>query len=226
MTGSQPLRLAAFDLDGTLLDSASSIVAGVMNCWDACGFPPPEPDTVRRIIGLPWEESIVYLLPEAGPREFAMIRNYHDELARGDRRRVVPEQTLFAGVTDLLDGLDRDGYLLAIITSRSSHRLHELLEKEKIADRFICLKTTDHGPGKPNPHLMLQTLAETGVEARDAVMVGDTTFDVLMACTAGTSAIGVSWGVHEAPELREAGAHHVAEAIHELPDIIGRLTAR
>ena len=226
MSGSAPLRLAAFDLDGTLLDSASSIVAGVMTCWTACSFPLPEPDTVRRIIGLPWEESVISLLPDAGPREFAMIRDYHDEVARGERKRHVPDQTLFSGVIELLEELDRDGYLLAIITSRSSHRLHELLEKEKIADRFVSLKTTDHGPGKPSPDLMLQTLAELGIEAGDAVMVGDTTFDVLMACNAGTSAIGVYWGVHEPHELREAGAHHVAEAIHELPLMIGQLTAR
>lgn len=226
MNSSDPLRLAAFDLDGTLLDSASSIVAGVVDCWEACGFPPPDPESVRRIIGLPWEESISVLLPGSGPEEMAMIRDYHDQVARGERQRRVPGQALFDGIPELLDGLEEAGYLLAIITSRSSHRLHELLEKEGIGNRFVSLKTTDHGPGKPSPDLMLQTLAETGIEARDAVMIGDTTFDVLMACSAGTSAIGVSWGVHKPHELRDAGAHHVAEAIHELPAAIDRLTAR
>ena len=226
MNSSDPLRLAAFDLDGTLLDSASSIVAGVVDCWEACGFPPPDPESVRRIIGLPWEESISALLPGSGPEEMAMIRDYHDQVARGERQRRVPRQALFDGIPELLDGLEEQGYLLAIITSRSSHRLHELLEKEGIGNRFVSLKTTDHGPGKPSPDLMLQTLAETGIDARDAVMIGDTTFDVLMACSAGTSAIGASWGVHEPHELRDAGAHHVAEAIHELPSAIDRLTAR
>lgn len=226
MKSSNPLRLAAFDLDGTLLDSASSIVAGVVDCWEACGFEPPDPENVRRIIGLPWEESISALLPGSGPEEFAMIRDYHDQVARGERQRRVPDQTLFDGIPELLDGLEEAGYLLAIITSRSSHRLHELLEKEGIGNRFVSLKTTDHGPGKPNPDLMLQTLGDTGIDARDAVMIGDTTFDVLMACSAGTSAIGVSWGVHEPHELLDAGAHHVAEAIHELPGAIDRLTAR
>ena len=226
MNSSDPLRLAAFDLDGTLLDSASSIVAGVVDCWEACGFPPPDPESVRRIIGLPWEESISALLPGSGPEEMAMIRDYHDQVARGERQRRVPRQALFDGIPELLDGLEEQGYLLAIITSRSSHRLHELLEKEGIGNRFVSLKTTDHGPGKPSPDLMLQTLAETGIEARDAVMIGDTTFDVLMAWSAGTSAIGVSWGVHKPHELRDAGAHHVAEAIHELPAAIDRLTAR
>jgi phosphoglycolate phosphatase len=224
--GTEAQRLAAFDLDGTLLDSASSIVAGVLDCWKACGFELPEPDAIRRIIGLPWEESIVTLLPGAGEREFAMIRSYHDEVARGERTRDVPEQKLFGGIEELLDELEGRGYLLAIITSRNSHRLDDLLDRAGIAGRFVSLKTTDHGPGKPRPDLMLQTLSELGVDRRDTVMIGDTTFDIQMARNAGTSAIGVEWGVHEAHELREAGAHHVAEAVHELPAAIERLVAR
>ncbi len=220
------LRLAAFDLDGTLIDSAGSIVDGVMACWDACGFPLPDPDQVRRIIGLPWEQSVELLLPGAGEAEFARIRVYHDEVARGERSRPPRREDMFPGVVETLETLDRAGYLLAIITSRSSKRLVELLGEHGIADHFITLKTTDNGPGKPNPYLMDQTLAETGVEAHAAVMIGDTTFDMLMACGAGTSAVGVSWGVHDTTELREAGAHEVVDGFDQLPSVIHRLTGR
>ncbi len=226
MTSSSRLRLAVFDLDGTLLDSAGSIVSGVMACWETCGFPLPDPDHVRRIIGLPWEESVRTLLPGAGDAEFAQIRAYHEAVARGDKTRPPRQQDLFPGALDMLDAVENSGYLLAIITSRSSGRLHELLDAQGIGNRFVSLKTTDHGPGKPNPHLMLQTLSEIGVEREDAVMVGDTTFDILMARNAGTAAIGVSWGVHEPHELRDAGAHHVVDALHELPPVIDRAIAR
>jgi len=218
------LRLAVFDLDGTLLDSASSIVEGVRACWSACGFPEPDPVQVRRIIGLPWEESIRALIPDAGAAEFARIRTYHDEVARGLRPRPPRDQALFPGAVETLDALEEAGYLLSIITSRSNGRLVDLLEQQGIARRFVALKTVDHGPGKPNPHLMLQTLSETGVEAADAVMVGDTTFDILMAKNAGTAAVGVSWGVHERDELTEAGAAHVVDAFHEIPPTLDRLT--
>ena len=73
MPTTEPVRLAAFDLDGTLLDSVGSIVESVGACWEACGFPIVEPDAIRRIIGLPWEESVRALLPSAGPEEFAKI---------------------------------------------------------------------------------------------------------------------------------------------------------
>lgn len=224
MTTQGGLRLAAFDLDGTLLDSASSIVTGVMACWEACGFPLPDPEQVRRIIGLPWEESIIELLPEAGEAEFGQIRAYHDSMARGERPRPARSEALFPGILPMLDAVEQSGYLLAIITSRSGGRLTELLESQGIRNRFVSLKTTDNGPGKPNPHLMMQTLNETGVDKADAVMIGDTTFDILMACNAGTPSIGVSWGVHEAHELRDAGAGQIADHINELLPAMDRLT--
>ena len=217
------LQLAVFDLDGTLIDSAGSIVAGVLACWEACGFPMPEAETVRRIIGLPWEESVVMLLPGAGDAEFARIRSYHEEVAQGLRTRPPRSEVVFPGAVEALDTLEADGFLLSIITSRATRRLHEVLEAQGLAGRFVALKTTDHGPGKPAPHLMLQTLAETGVDKDDAVMVGDTVYDIQMACAAGTEAVGVSWGVHETAELHDAGAGHVIDAFHELPPLVRRL---
>ncbi len=217
MVRSDSVKLAVFDLDGTLLDSALSIVAGVRACWAACGFPEPDPVTVERIIGLPWEESVRALLPGAGEAEFAMIHNYHDEVARGVRRRPPCSEELFPGAREMLDTLEASGYLLAIITSRGARRLSEILDAEEIAGRFVSLKTTDHGPGKPSPELMLQTLAETGARPEEAVMVGDTTFDIEMARGAGTASVGVGWGVHEGDELMRAGADRVVAAFDEIP---------
>jgi len=217
---SEPLRVVAFDLDGTLLDSANSIVNGVVNCWEACGFPVPDKKHIRRIIGLPWEESIKELLPEAGQNEFAQIKAYHAEVASGVRPRPERQEAVFPGIIEVLDQIDLSGYLLSIITSRSSGRLQELLDNNGIGERFVTLKTTDNGPGKPSPFLMNQMLSELGIDKKDAVMVGDTTFDVLMARNAGTAAIGVTWGVHEAEELSEAGAQEIIDNVYNLPATI------
>ena len=215
-----PLRLAAFDIDGTLLDSASSIVTGVLACWEACGFPLPDENHIRRIIGLPWEESICELLPGAGETEFAQIKAYHAEVADGKRPRPARQEKLFPGIVDVLDQVEEAGYLLSIITSRSSGRLQDLLDENGIGKRFIRLKTTDNGLGKPDPFLMNQTLLELGVNKENAVMIGDTTFDMQMARSAGTAAIGVCWGVHDPDELSAAGAHHVIDEVGKLPGTI------
>jgi len=224
MANGSRLRLAVFDLDGTLLDSAHAIVEGVRACWEACGFPEPDPALVRRVIGLPWEDSIRTLLPGSGAEEVARVKAYHDEVASGLRPRPPRDQALFPGAAETLAAFEDAGYLMAIITSRSHGRLVEILDGHGIARHFVSLRTVDHGPGKPAPDLMYQTLGETGAEARDTVMIGDTTFDILMARNAGTAAIGVSWGVHEAGELESAGAHHVADAFDELLPAAARLT--
>lgn len=220
----EPLRFAAFDFDGTLVDSAQSIVDGVTACWAACGFAEPDPEAVRRIIGLPWEESIRTLLPGAGEREFAMIRSYHDEVARGERQRPPTSEDLFPGVLETLDILESAGFVLGIVTSRNTRRLVHLLEQLGINQRFVTLKTPDHGPGKPAPDLLFQAMSETGADRAWTVMIGDTTFDIEMARNAGTASVGVSWGVHHPDELLDAGAGRIVDAFHEIPDAIDQVT--
>lgn len=220
----EPLKLAAFDLDGTLLDSIPSIVVGVTACWEALGFPEVTPDQIRNIIGLPWEQSVELLMPGAGETEVAMIKEYHAEIARGERAPPErPPETVFPGAIDVLDRLEDNGYVLAIVTSRSNRRFHEMIDRAGLGGRFVSMKTADQGPGKPNPFLLNEAMKEAGVLRENTVMIGDTTYDVMTARNAGTGAIGVTWGVHPADELHGAGAHHVAEEFEHLHDIIDGL---
>ena len=213
------LKLVAFDLDGTLLDSISSIVEGVRACWAALGFPEAEPERIQRIIGLPWERGVEILMPGAGEREVAMVKEYHAEIARGDRAPPDrPPEEMFPGAAALLDSLEADGYLLALVTSRSDRRIHELIDG--LDGRFVSIQTADRGPGKPNPFLLDSAMKEAGVDAGDTAMVGDTIYDVQTAMNAGTGAIGVTWGAHPAENLRSAGAHRVASSFEQLRDDI------
>lgn len=222
----EPLKLAAFDLDGTLLDSIPSIIAGVSACWDALGFPEVTPDQIRNIIGLPWEQSIEMLMPGAGAAEVAMIKEYHAEIARGERTGPQrPPETVFPGAADMLDRLEENGYVLAIVTSRSNRRFQDIIDRAGLAGRFVTMKTADQGPGKPNPFLLNEAMKEAGVDRENTVMIGDTTYDVLTARNAGTGAVGVTWGVHPADKLHGAGAHHVTDAFDDLHDVIDGLVA-
>ena len=218
------LRLAAFDLDGTLIDSASSIVDGIAACWRACGFPALDPAQARRVIGLPWDQSMQVLLPGSGARELGLVRAYYDDVAAGRRPPPVRHEPAFAGACEALAELVDAGVLLAIVTSRGSHRVHDILAACGIADHFVTVKTVDHGPGKPNPFLLLQAMGEAGVTAEQTVMVGDTTYDMLMARNARAAAVGVSWGVHEAHELEAAGANQVVARFEDIPPLVQALT--
>lgn len=221
------LKLAAFDLDGTLLDSIPSIVIGVTACWKALGFPEVGPDEIRNIIGLPWEQSIEKLMPGAGAREVEMINNYHTEIAQGIRQPPDrPPEKIFPGVMELLDALEDDGYVLAIVTSRSNRRFEALIDDNGLGGRFVSINTADQGPGKPNPFLLHKAMREAGVDAVDTVMIGDTTYDVQTGRNAGTGAVGVTWGVHPEADLFDAGAHHVADEIEDLVGYIDGLIAQ
>ena len=218
------LKLAAFDLDGTLLNSIPSIIIGVGACWDVLGFPEVSPGQIRNIIGLPWEQSIEMLMPGAGAHEVNMIKEYHAEIARGERPAPErPPETIFPGAIDALDRLESNGYVFAIVTSRSNRRFQDLIDRAGLAGRFVSVKTADQGPGKPNPFLLNEAMREAGVEVKDTVMIGDTTYDVLTARNAGTGAVGVTWGVHPAEQLHNAGAHHVADEFDQLHDVVESL---
>ena len=224
---SERLKLAAFDLDGTLLNSIPSIVIGVRTCWQALGFPDISDDQIRNIIGLPWEESVETLMPGAGQREVEMIKEYHSEIARGERAPPDrPPETIFDGVMEVLDALEASGYVLGIVTSRSNRRFHELLDNAGLEGRFVTVKTADMGPGKPNPFLLNEAMRDVGVDREDTVMIGDTTYDIQTGRNAGTGAIGVTWGVHPAHMLVDAGAHHVVDRFDVLHDHINELIAR
>ena len=216
--------LAAFDLDGTLLDSAGAIVERVIACWEACGFPPPDPVLARRIIGLPWKESVLALLPDAGPEEFAKIRAFYDDVRDGRRTAPPLSETLFDGARGTLEYLHERGFALAIVTSRNSDRLAELLRSLGIDEFFFACKTADLGPAKPDPFLLKAAMTEAGAGTENTVMIGDTTFDIEMAVNAGAGAVGVSWGVHEVGELQTAGAHRIVESFGEVRDAVLAMT--
>ena len=72
-----------------------------------------------------------------------------------------------------------------------------------LRDRFHTLQTADLCRSKPDPEMVLRAMAETGMEAAATVVIGDTSFDMEMARSAGATAIGVAWGYHETAELTQ-----------------------
>jgi len=82
------------------------------------------------------------------------------------------------------------------------------------------LKSADDGPGKPAPDLMLDAMSETGVTPAQALMVGDTSFDIMMAKAAGARAVGVAWGYQTVDELHDSGADAIADTHEDLRAIL------
>lgn len=209
-------RLAVFDCDGTLVDSQHNIVAAMDAAWLAHGLEPLSPAMVRRVVGLPLLEAIVGLHPDGTQELHLSLTQQYKAAFHSLRMRPDHHEPLFPGAAEALDTLEEAGYLLAVATGKSRRGLNATLERHGLQDRFISLKTADDGPGKPQPHMLEQAMAEAGARPETTVMVGDTVFDIEMARNAKVHPIGVGWGYHEPDELHAAGAAAVISNFGEL----------
>ena len=109
---------------------------------------------------------------------------------------------LFDGVGEMLRDLAEEGYLLAVATGKSRRGLDYALDQTGLRGLFHATRTVDEAFSKPHPQMLLDILDELGVPPREAVMIGDTTYDLEMARSARTRAVGVCSGGHGREELR------------------------
>ena len=214
------IRLVVFDCDGTLVDSQHLVVEGVRQAFRQHGLPPPEPEAIRRIVGLSIAESVAALWPDGeAEKQAALVRELRAAFAEL-RRRPDNRVVLFPGAAEAVAALDRAGRLLGVATGMSRRGLNATLDRFAMRHRFATLQTADDAPSKPHPTMLRRAMAETGVGPEETAFVGDTTFDMAMAVNAGVMPIGVSWGYHSVEELRMAGARIVVESFAELTDAI------
>ena len=217
------LKLVVFDCDGTLIDSQHVIAAGMAAAWQACGLDSPPPTReVRKVVGLALVEAIAGLHPRGTPADHERLAEAYKTAFRTLPRESNDDEPLFPGVRACLETLEEQGVLLGIATGKGRRGLDIALGRHGLVRKFVTIKTADDAPGKPRPDMLLQAMAELGVEAADTVMVGDTIFDMLMARSAGVAAVGVGWGYHERAQLLASGARMVLESFDELVPALQR----
>lgn len=210
------IKLCLFDCDGTLVDSQHAIVGSMAAAFAAHGQHEPAAAAVRRVVGLSLAEAVSALLPEADDRLCRRVADSYRVAFAELRRRGSLSELLYPGAVDSLDAIERAGWLLGMATGKSARGARETLARLGLGDRFVTVQTADVSAGKPSPEMMLRAMAETGAEPHTTVMVGDTTYDMLMARNAGSLALGVGWGYHHLDELTEAGAHAVVSTFAEV----------
>ena len=218
------VRLAVFDCDGTLVDSQANILLAMVDAFEGAGLPPPDAHATRRIVGLSLVEAMEVLAPAASAAFHARLADAYKQ-AFWDRRRDqrLDPEPLYPGVADGLATLAGAGWLLGVATGKSDRGLALILEHHGLAHHFVTLQTADRHPSKPHPAMLHAALADAGCAAVDAVMIGDTVFDIAMARNGGVRAIGVDWGYHDPHELHDAGAAAVVSTMDEL---LNQLEAR
>jgi phosphoglycolate phosphatase len=206
------MRLAVFDCDGTLVDGQADVCWAMERAFTRAGLAAPDNQAVRRIVGLSLPAAVRALAPDLSEDQNRAVTEFYRSSFRGRREEGLLDEPLFDGIADLLRELHGAGWALAVATGKSDRGLAACLATHGIADLFVSLQTADRHPSKPHPAMLEAALFEAGARREEAVMIGDTSFDMLMARSIGVAAIGVSWGYHEPGELLANGAVCVVDS--------------
>lgn len=213
-------RLAVFDCDGTLVDGQADVCWAMERAFARAGLAPPDPALVRRMVGLSLPVAVRELAPGIDEARARDVTEFYKSSFRARREEGLLDEPLFDGIADLLARLHAGGWSLAVATGKSDRGLSACLAVHGIADLFVSLQTADRHPSKPHPAMLEAALFEAGAQPEEAVMIGDTSFDMQMAAAARVPAIGVGWGYHSPSELLATGARGVAGTAGELADLL------
>ncbi len=195
-------RLLVFDWDGTLSDSSERIVACFRHALATIGAAAPTDDrTIRETIGLELPDAAAVVMPGASAsRCRELTEAYRDHwLAPG-----APRAKLFDEALPVLKELRARAVSLAVATGKSRRGLDREMQETGIGEFFRATRTADETRGKPHPQMLNELLATTDVAPGDALMVGDTTFDLDMATAAGVPSVAIASGTHGAQQLQAA----------------------
>ncbi|WP_280546743.1 MULTISPECIES: HAD-IA family hydrolase [unclassified Halomonas] len=209
-------RLAIFDWDGTLMDSIARIVSSMQAASREAGWGELEAEAVRNIIGLGLPEAIASLCPGIDAERGELLRaRYAHHFVEGD----TGPMRFYPGVEAGLVGLrGRAGQRLAVATGKSRRGLDRIFRESDSGGWFHASRTADETLSKPHPRMLEELLVELDVAVGEAVMIGDTEYDLEMARALGMDRVAVTWGVHAPARLAASRPVFTAEAVPDLFD--------
>jgi 2-phosphoglycolate phosphatase len=208
-----------YDLDGTLVDSACDIVAAMRHAMlQVDNREPPDADELRALIGRPLSTILCDTgYPSDAASTARFIDSYRDHYARHfrDHTRVFP------GVLEVLCHLRQAGVKQAVVTTKHQTQAEMVVEGCGLTGFLDYVHGHKEGRQlKPHPEPMLTALAQLGVQAGAAMVVGDTELDIESGRAAGTATCGVAYGYRPAGLLRLARPDFLIGDIRDLVPVV------
>ena len=196
-----PYQLLIFDWDGTLMDS----VARIVNCLrlaseEVFGEEPRHNNELKEVIGLGLREALLKLHPHSSEKQLQIMADHYRYQYMEVNKTA---STLFEGAEAVLESLENQGYWLAIATGKGRPGLDQVLEITGLEKRFHTTRCASETFSKPHPLMLEEILQQLGMNVEDALMIGDTEYDMEMARNANMDRLGVSYGVHPAERLEK-----------------------
>ncbi len=210
-------QLLVFDWDGTLADSEACIIDAMQLATAEAELPKCNDAQIRDVIGLSLEGAIEALFPEAEISVRNSVADRYREYYFSTSTSPVP---VFEGVVEILEKLNQENYFLAVATGKSRRGLDRSLNETGLDKYFHTTRCADETISKPNPQMLIEIIEFFGLEAVDALMIGDSEYDLQMANNAGTESVAVSYGVHNAERLQQCEPLAIIHNITELSDYL------
>jgi len=210
-------QLLVFDWDGTLADSEACIIDAMQLASAEAELPKRNDAQIRDVIGLSLDVAIETLFPEAEITVRSSVADRYREHYFSTSTSAVP---VFEGVVEILEKLNQENYFLAVATGKSRRGLDRSLSESGLDKYFHTTRCADESLSKPNPQMLIEIMDFFGLEAADALMIGDSEYDLQMANNAGMGAVAVSYGVHNAERLQQCEPLGIIHKITELSDYL------
>lgn len=216
------IRLVAFDLDGTLIDSLGDISASANDALaEAYGESARlSLEQVRGFVGRGARELIERCVAAAGKRPEDVAKIF-DRFMTIYGSRLTETTRLYEGLEGALDRIGAS-VPLAVLTNKPGDMSRSILAGLGLADRFIAvIGGDDLASRKPDPEGLLKIVAQAGVRPEETALVGDSAVDIRTARRAGALAVGVMWG-YDRPGVASEGPDVSVEKAEELAPLLLR----
>lgn len=209
------MKMVILDFDGTLGDTNRIIVDTMMATFDEINLQRPTRDVCQSTIGLPLARCFAVAMPSLTDSEAERCATtYRMIFSKNRKPGTVP---LFPHVMETLRQLHRQGTILTIASSRGHNTLMEFVRELQLEPLVsLVLGVDDVVQPKPDAQPVQQTLQHFGLEPQDALVVGDTEYDIQMGKSAGCRTCGVTYGNGSLQELQQAGATYLIDDFSEL----------
>ncbi|MCK5725477.1 MAG: HAD-IA family hydrolase [Thiotrichaceae bacterium] len=192
MKVSQRFSLIIFDWDGTLMDSTAHIGHCLLDAINTLSLEPRTALQVNDIIGLSLDSAISTLYPK-------LKKSLHQQLSLLFREKIMTDKVatpLFTGAENLLAQLQSADLDLAVATGNSRAGLDKAMSESGVAKYFPITRCADETFSKPHPQMLEEIITDYNIGVSEALMVGDSEYDLQMANNIGMPALAVSYGVH------------------------------
>jgi phosphoglycolate phosphatase len=193
------VKLAVFDLDGTLVDSREDLYLAVAYALSELGLPPRSREEVVSFVG---DGAVALVTRAIAPREqlletaVALWREHYS-------RHLLDHTRLYPGIAAVLGSARIP---LAVHTNKPGSMARKILEGLGVLSRFVDVVGGDEAARKPDPSGLLGIAVRAGVSAEETVLIGDSLVDHATALSAGVGFVPVSWGFVPMATLASAGA--------------------